>query len=80
MSPGKDLPPGSGDPSKVANVIMRDKKVNAMKENRPQRQLASNIPLLEKEGWTRHQRRYREATFDGADGVVGPAKPSGLKI
>ena len=37
------------------------------------------FPLLEKEGWTRHQTRYREATFKGADGVVRPAKPSGLK-
>ena len=27
-------------------------------------------PLLKEEGWTRHQERYREATFDGADGVV----------
>jgi hypothetical protein len=22
------------------------------------------------EGWTRHQEKYREASFDGADGVV----------
>src|SRR5262245_7145105 len=28
------------------------------------------IPLLIQEGWTRHQERGREATFDGADGVV----------
>ena len=27
-------------------------------------------PLLIQEGWTRHQERCREATFDGADGVV----------
>jgi len=27
-------------------------------------------PLLKEEGWTRHQERCREATFDGADGVV----------
>jgi hypothetical protein len=27
-------------------------------------------PLLKEEGWTRHQKRYRDATFDGADGVV----------
>ena len=40
----------------------------------------SDIPLLEKEGWTRHQTRYREATFEGADGVVRPAKSSGLKV
>ena len=39
-----------------------------------------NIPLLEKEGWTRHQTRYCEATFEGADGVVSPAKFSGLKV
>src|SRR6516165_7486663 len=35
-------------------------------------------PLLKEEGWTRHQERCREATFDGADGVVRPAKSSGL--
>jgi hypothetical protein len=35
---------------------------------------ASNIPLLEKEGWLRHQTGCREATFQGADGVVRPAK------
>jgi hypothetical protein len=35
-------------------------------------------PLLKEEGWTRHQERSREATFDGADGVVRPAKSSGL--
>src|SRR5204863_7862084 len=27
-------------------------------------------PLLLKEGWTRHQEKCREASFDGADGVV----------
>ena len=27
-------------------------------------------PLLIQEGWTRHQEKCREATFDGADGVV----------
>src|SRR5205823_4645154 len=27
------------------------------------------IPLLSKEGWTRPQEKYREATSDGADGV-----------
>ena len=25
---------------------------------------------LAKEGWTRYQEKYREASFDGADGVV----------
>ena len=30
-------------------------------------------PLLGKEGWTRQQERCREATFDGADGVVSSA-------
>ena len=29
-----------------------------------------STPLLKEEGWTRHKKRYREATFDGADGVV----------
>jgi gluconokinase len=32
--------------------------------------LRSGTPLLIQEGWTRHQERCREATFDGADGVV----------
>src|SRR5262245_34226231 len=27
-------------------------------------------PLLGKEGWTRHKEKCREATFEGADGVV----------
>ena len=27
-------------------------------------------PLLIQEGWTPHQEKCREATFDGADGVV----------
>ena len=27
-------------------------------------------PLLKQERWTRHKERCREATFDGADGVV----------
>ena len=26
------------------------------------------------EGWTRHQEKYREASFDGADGVVVQAQ------
>src|SRR5215813_12154414 len=30
----------------------------------------SEVPSLVKEGWTRHQEKCREATFDGADGVV----------
>ena len=30
----------------------------------------AETPLLIQEGWTRHQERCREATFDGADGVV----------
>jgi hypothetical protein len=38
------------------------------------------FPLLEKEGRTRHQTKYREATLEGADGVVRPATSSGLKI
>jgi hypothetical protein len=33
---------------------------------------------LEKEGWMRGQEKYREATFVRADGVVKPAKSSGL--
>jgi hypothetical protein len=31
-------------------------------------------PLLVQEGWTRHPERCREATFDGADGVVSSAQ------
>src|SRR5215813_9716686 len=31
----------------------------------------SEVPSLVKEGWPRHQEKCREATFDGADGVVG---------
>ena len=30
----------------------------------------ARTPLLIQEGWTRPQERCREATFDGADGVV----------
>ena len=29
------------------------------------------IPRLSKAGWTRHQEKYREASFKGADGAVG---------
>src|SRR4029450_13944138 len=29
-----------------------------------------NIAPPGQEGWTRHQEKYREASFDGADGVV----------
>jgi len=32
--------------------------------------LREATPLLKEEGWTRHQQRCREATLDGADGVV----------
>lgn len=31
---------------------------------------SSKLPSLVKEGWPRHQERCREATFNGADGVV----------
>ena len=31
------------------------------------------VPSLVKEGWTRHQKKWREASFDGADGVVRSA-------
>ena len=30
----------------------------------------SDIAPPGQEGWTRHQEKYREASFDGADGVV----------
>ncbi len=30
----------------------------------------NQTPILGQEGWTRHQEKYREASFDGADGVV----------
>jgi oxygen-independent coproporphyrinogen-3 oxidase len=36
----------------------------------PEKGGPEHIPLLAEEGWTRHQTRYREASFDGADGVV----------
>ena len=42
-------------------------------------QVVGSFPLLEEEGRPRHQKRRREATFVGADGVVGSAKSSGLK-
>jgi oxygen-independent coproporphyrinogen-3 oxidase len=35
---------------------------------------SEHIPLLPEEGWTRHQKRYCEASFNGADGVVRPAE------
>ncbi len=38
---------------------------------------SSNIPLLEKEGWLRHQSKVRSHR-KAADGVVGSAKSSGL--
>ena len=31
---------------------------------------AAETPLLMQEGWTRHHEKSREATVDGADGVV----------
>jgi hypothetical protein len=31
---------------------------------------SSKLPSLAKEGWTRHKEKCREATFQGADGVV----------
>src|SRR5690349_12335857 len=31
---------------------------------------SGNFPLLSEEGWTRQQIKGREASFDGADGVV----------
>jgi len=33
-----------------------------------------------KEGWTRHQEKYREASFDGADGVVIQDQQSFLNL
>jgi hypothetical protein len=33
----------------------------------------ARVPSLAKEGWTRHQKKCREASFVGADGVVGSA-------
>ena len=33
--------------------------------------LSGTFPSLAKEGWTRHQQKCREASFEGADGVVG---------
>jgi hypothetical protein len=33
-------------------------------------EVTCRTPLLREERWTRHQERCREATFDGADGVV----------
>jgi hypothetical protein len=41
---------------------------------------SSDIPLLEKEGWMRDPKEYREETLVRADGVVRPAKSLGLKI
>jgi hypothetical protein len=38
----------------------------------------AELPSLKEEGWTRHQKRCREATFDGADGVVGHEGTFGL--
>ena len=32
------------------------------------------FPALAKAGWTRHQERWREATFDGADGRTAQAR------
>ena len=33
--------------------------------------LVNKFPSLDKEGWMRDQEKYREATIDRADGVVG---------
>jgi len=38
------------------------------------RRLDQGSPLLNEEGWTRHQEKFREASFDGADGVVAHAE------
>src|SRR5262245_53619386 len=35
----------------------------------------SETPLLSKEGWLRPSRKFREATFAGADGVVRRDRP-----
>jgi hypothetical protein len=40
--------------------------------------MGEHIPLLEKEGWMRGQKKYREATLLRADGVVRPAECLGL--
>jgi hypothetical protein len=32
--------------------------------------LRDELPSLEKEGWTRQEEEFREATANGADGVV----------
>ena len=37
-----------------------------------------DTPLLTEEGWTRHQEKYREASFDGADGVVDESEHLGV--
>ena len=34
------------------------------------RSVLTNSPPQQEEGWPRHQEKYREASFDGADGVV----------
>jgi hypothetical protein len=36
----------------------------------PQFEFSDGIAPPGQEGWTRHQEKYREASFDGADGVV----------
>ena len=42
--------------------------------------LGEHIPLLEKEGWMRGPKKYREATLVRADGVVSSAKAFSLMI
>ena len=34
----------------------------------------ATFPSFEKEGWTRQQTKYREATFEGADGREARAR------
>jgi hypothetical protein len=48
----------------------------SFKEGRKQERKKEEVendqfPSLAKEGWTRHQIKCREASFVGADGVVG---------
>jgi len=52
-----------------ANVIYRTGGVASEIHKKGRDKLTAIAPPGQ-EGWTRHQEKYREATFDGADGVV----------
>jgi hypothetical protein len=51
-------------------IINHQSILNSQRSVVPQFEFSDGIAPPGQEGWTRHQEKYREASFDGADGVV----------